>query len=329
MTMKTNLSLFPAAAAVLAGLIALPIAGPAQAQPRIDPATGMPVSGAPGAPGAPHFDPATGMVAPPGAGAPQPGSAGILTAQNTATVVQGQIDGGQYDEALQSCLAFYNQLKGNQSLVPLLDEWVELGRRYPKAREALVKIRDHCVHEFSAGRGYAVLFAEVKAINASWNEEDATVVLFQSIREKDRRLAGQCYPEVEDLLMQRGEYLLCLECLGDPQAHFKSLRGDFQRQVALQERMAQIQRNIQQHQEEMANNSNFPPPPAFSRAFPPPNVAVMATNNFVKQVVTLEQILAGVGRQADAEQIRDQALALVADDHFRTALTDPEPKLHQ
>jgi hypothetical protein len=322
--MKTHPLLFPAAAALLAGLIALQTAGPAKAQPRIDPATGMPASGTANTA---HFDPTTGLVVPPGATPTDPN--GIVIPRNPVAEIHDLIANGQYDDALQGCLTFYNQLKGNQSLTPLLDDWIELGRRYPKARDELVKIRDHGVREFSAGRGYAVLFSEVKAINERLDDEAGTVALFQTIREKDHRLAGQCYPVMEDLLVERGEYALCLGFLGDPQAHFKSLCVAFQRKVALQERQEQIQRTIRQHQEEMAKNANGFAPPVFSSAYPPPNVAVMATNNFVSQVRTLVEIVAGAGDQTTAEKIQREAVALVDDAQLKSAVSDAEQKLHK
>jgi hypothetical protein len=226
---------------------------------------------------------------------------------------------------LKHCLAFQTQLKGDQNLPPLVDDWVELGRRFPQAREALLKIRDHDAAEFAAGRGYAVLFSELKAINGGWNEEDATYALFKTIHKKDRRLARQCYGDAEDLLVTKGEYALCLECLGDPRARFESSRAAFQRTTEMQQRQDAWQNDLRQRQEELAKSSHFPVPPM--RSIPGPySLGGMATNHFVGTVLKLEKILAGAGRLDEAAIIRDQALALVADDRFKSVITDAQLK---
>lgn len=295
MNMKTNSLLIPAVAILFAGFVSLGTAQPA----RLDPATGMPMPGGPG--GAPAMDPAFQAM---------------QDRQKSIDQVHKLIASGDYDEALKECLVFQSQLKGDQTLEPLIADWVELGRRFPAAKDELIKIRDHDVGEFSAGRGYAVLFSEIKSINGWLNEDDATETLFKSIRQQDPKLGGQCYGAVEDLLIQKGEYALCLECIGDPRVHFDGILSGFQMQVA-----------TQQHQIEMQRYMDSMP---FHHAGPPPfagfDQGKMATNNFVAQVVTLEKILSGAGRQADAEIIRDQALATVEDDRIRTATKDIEPK---
>jgi hypothetical protein len=330
--MKTNSSFHPAGAALLTGVISLLAAGTLNAQPGIDPAIGMP--GAAPAPGT-HVDPATGLIPAPNAPTPPPDPTGVQAAISTATSVQQQIAAGQYDDALQNCLTFYHQLQGNQSLNPLVDQWVELGRRYPKAREELVRIRDAKAGEFSKG-GYAVLFSEVKAINEGLNQDDATVTLFKAMLKRDRRLAGQCYPYVEDLLMQKGEYALCLDCLGDPLKQFESLRRGLAMQQQMDERQKQWQADLAERQteqraqlEEVAKKNHQPMPPVFHSPFQPVDMGEMATNNFVGQVRKLVEILVATGDQATAGQIREAALTVTDDGRLKSAVEDAEHKLHK
>ncbi len=298
--MKKPALLTPVAAVLCAAFVSL---GSAQT-PHLDPATGIPVSGGPGAPvGLPPMDAAFKAA---------------QARQDAIDQIHKLIASGDYDEALKNCQAFQSQLKGNDTLEPLLADWVELGRRFPAAREALAKIRDHDVAEFKAGSGYAVLFSELKAINSAWNEDDATETLYKSLWRQDRKLAEQCYGAMEGILMQKGEYAFCLECIGDPRDHFDGIVSGFQMQVALQQQQAAWR----QFTDEQNKRFHRAMPPAFSVFYQ----GKAATNNFVGQVVTLETILAGAGRQADADLVRDQALAIVDSDRIRNAISAKEPQ---
>ena len=325
--MKTNPSLSPTAV-LLAGLVAWSAALSTPAQPAINPLTGLPGSATgipvmPGPDGRPPT-PALGIVPAPDFEAPQPDPA----VKAVATVHQ-LISEGQYDDALQGCLAFYHQLQGDHTLDPIVDDWVELGRRYPQARQELVKIRDYLTAEFTRGGGYALQFGEVKAINAAWGEDAATVTLFKAIQKRDRKLAGQCYPYAEPVLMQQGEYALCLKCLGVPQAQFESLRQNWERQQGFWQRTVEMQKARQQRMAELAEKSHLPPPPVFQPHFPRPDLGEMATNNFVGQVRKLVEFMVATGDKPGAEKIRDQALAVVDDDRVQSAVADAEQKLRQ
>jgi len=336
--MKTNPSLSPTAV-LLAGLVACSAALSTPAQPAINPLTGLPgaATGIPVMPG-PDGRPPTpvlGIAHAPDFEAPQPDPA-----VKAVAAVHQQITEGQYDDALQGCLAFYHQLQGDHTLDPIVDDWVELGRRYPQARQELVKIRDYLTAEFTRGGGYALQFGEVKAINAAWGEDAATVTLFKMIEQRDRKLAGQCYAYAEPVLMQQGEYALCLKCLGAPQAQFESLRQNWDRQKKLRqhvaemekasaERLAEMRKAQQQRMEAWAEKSHQPPPPALPPLPPRPDLGQMATNDFVGNVRKLVELVVATGDKPGAERIRDQALAVVDDDRVQSAVADAEQKLCQ
>jgi hypothetical protein len=70
---------------------------------------------------------------------------------------------GQYEDALQRRIWHYNHAletaDSYQRIVRLSTsfiEWAELGRRYPKARQVLIGIRDRDAERFSAGNGYGL-----------------------------------------------------------------------------------------------------------------------------------------------------------------------------
>jgi serine/threonine protein kinase/uncharacterized membrane protein len=228
---------------------------------------------------------------------------------------------GQYEEALQRHLWYFNhalEYDQGQTGVRLsfaLSQWVELGRRYPKAEAALLDIRDRDAQRLASGQGYANLFSDVHSINRYLGQDDATLALFKRMRETDPKLAGECYYYAEDLLLQKGEYQLLLDCLGDPQSRFESARRGFQAQIESQQRMAEIRKQ-------------YPvPTPRFAGTFHPPDLGQLATNNFVGQVCRLVEILVATGHQADAEKIRDQAVVVLDDARLKSAVTDAEEKM--
>jgi len=214
-----------------------------------------------------------------------------------------------YEESLQRHLWYYNhalEYDPGQAAVRLsftLSDWVELGRRYPKARQALVEIRDRLTREFQDGRGYSQAFQEVASINQELQEDDATYALLKNINEKDPHLARQCYFYVDSLLVSKGEYQMCLNLMGDPLQRFGLIR--------LTSGMDRISTN----------------------AWTTPDALVMlkksANERFVDKVRELVEILVATGHKADAEKIRDQAETELDDARLKSAISDAEKKVHK
>ncbi len=229
----------------------------------------------------------------------------------------------KYEESLQRHLWHFNHAQEfndpYQNIVRLtsgLSDWEELGRHYPKAKQALMEIRDSRTQQLAAGQGYSEMLHEVQAINHELQDDDATVALIKTIHTKDPKLTGQNYFWMEDLLLQKGEYDLLLDCMGNPQAHFESARRGFETQIQSQQRM-----------EEMRKQYPAPAPRLPRGAFVPPDMGQMATNNFVGQVCKLVEILVATGHQADAEKIRDQAVVVLDDARLKSAVSDAEEKI--
>ncbi len=220
-----------------------------------------------------------------------------------------------YEEALQRQIWYFNHALQFGEVNPVrlsfgIMNWRELGQRYPKAKQALIEIRDRDMQEFSEGRGYPELFLEVQSLNRELHDAGATLALFKIIYQQDKQLSGQCYGYAEDLLMQSGDYNLCLKCLGDPQSRFESARRRFEMQIESQQRMAEMRK---QHPV---------PAPQFAGAFRPPDMAQLATNNFVGQVCKLVEILVATDHKADAEKIQDEANAVLSDARLKSAVSD-------
>lgn len=226
---------------------------------------------------------------------------------------------GKYEEALQRLIWYFNhalEYDQGQTGVRLsfaLSQWVELGRRYPKAKQALLEIRDRDAQLLASGQGYAKMFMDVNSINNYLGQEDATLALFKQMYENDPKLAGECFYYAEDLLLKKGEYALLLKCVGEPQAHFESARRGFEVQIESQQRMAEMRKRH--------------PMPAGAPA--PTDFSKFATNNFVGQVCKLVEILVATGHQADAEKIQNQAIAVLDDARLKSAVSHAEKKTQQ
>ncbi len=69
------------------------------------------------------------------------------------------MDQGRFEEALQRQIWYHNhaleydQGQGGVRLTFALSQWIELGRHYPKAKTALIEIRDRDSRALMEGRG--------------------------------------------------------------------------------------------------------------------------------------------------------------------------------
>jgi len=208
---------------------------------------------------------------------------------------------GRYEEALQRQLWYHNHaLQYQPSLSGLrltfaLSQWTELARRYPKAKEALLEIRDRGANEFAQGGGYFELFMEVAAINRELGEQEATLALLKSIQARDPKLARQCYFVAEELLIEKGEYALCASFIKDFQERFERNRSTRERTLANLDRFPETNRAPLQES---------------------------ADRSFISSSRILIEILIGIGRKIEAESIRDQAISVLNVPEFLTAVED-------
>ena len=238
---------------------------------------------------------------------------------------------GRYEESLQRLIWYHN----HSIFVPgqagvrnsfALAYWVELGRLYPKARQALRETRDQDAQAFAAGRGDFALFMEVSSINHYLADDDATYALFQSIRQQDKALAQQCYPLVQGLLIQHGEYAVCLDYLGDPQTAFESICQDRARLKNWEDQQAASRTQRIAQLDEMAKTNGL-----FAKGPVPflPELPKFADEHFIDQTRQLIEILVGGGRMNEAQKIRDEALAVFNDPRLKSAVSDTEAKLQK
>jgi hypothetical protein len=164
---------------------------------------------------------------------------------------------------------------------------------------------------------------DVHSINNHLGEDTATYSLFKDIELKDKQLAEQCFGVIEPMLVERGEYNLCLGYMGDPQGVFDRLRASREQSQKWEADQAVRRADEKKRFEEMGQTN-----PAFARLAStwsdPPK---FADNNFVGQIRQLIEILVGAGRKPEADKIRDEALMVLNDDRIKSAVTDAEQKI--
>ena len=236
---------------------------------------------------------------------------------------------GRFEEALQTFLSNYSQTRvsvTNGPLVTALSDWVELGQRYPKAKQALLDIRDSNVREFVEGRGDTKLFSELAGINTALGEQDSTYALFIGLEQSDAALARECYRLLEPALVERGEYEVCARYLGNPQTWLDITRRTFEMGQGQAQQIAERQLESTRRLEAITQTNRWPRPSRHTYD-PSDTMRKASTNTFVCAVVPVLEILVATGRQAEAEKFRAQALATADDPRLRPALSDVEAKI--
>jgi serine/threonine protein kinase len=221
---------------------------------------------------------------------------------------------GEYQAALDRYLWYWNhalEYEPGLSAVRLsflLSDWVELGRRYPKAKQALLDTRARDTQLLLAGGGDFDVFMELSNINRSLQDEDATYEAFNKLRQRNPTLAWQCFLVAERLLVKHGDYALCLEYVGDPEAAF--------------DRICQRWQLLKQHEQPAEENPvQVASPVAPLRPSTPPKTA---NRHFVDETCQLILILVKTDHKTEAGHIRERALALVNDPQLKSVVTDAE-----
>ena len=333
----------PAASAELwtpPGLQKKPVSRTSAASPRpsatpgagaIDPATGLPISGAGGS--GVVINPLTGLPVPAPPGSPEAAETSVSRLPEEAHEL---IQKHRYEDALQRLIWYQNHAREFTEVTPgfwlkvVLPDWLELGRRYPKAKQALLEIRDNKAREFELGHGQEELFEDLAAVNESLQDEEATYSVFNALQTQNPALAAACYRVMQPLLLKRGEYEVCLRYLGEPRDAFENYRRSWEVTKATSARHEETMKEPRRWQAEFVRKwaADHPDPPMHLTLEPPgTDRSKEADDHFVSQVSTLVLVLVGVHRQSEAEHVSKQALAVLDDPRLETAVSDAQQRI--
>jgi len=144
---------------------------------------------------------------------------------------------GRFEEALQKHIWLHDHVLEAQPsyygvrLSFALAEWIELGKKYPKALQALKAVRDTKTSRLLAGERDRPLFHDVESINDYLGESKATIELFKKIEAAQPEFAVAIYDMAAKALIEAKEFSLAKKYLGDPIARFTKAKDNFNRGI--------------------------------------------------------------------------------------------------
>ncbi len=152
-----------------------------------------------------------------------------------------------------------------------------------------------------------------------------------AIRKGDQKLAQEelyFYVDAFRLMSPGCEYEWCLQVHGRSWvAALPNIKRSFDWDLDVQKRNVEMQERNRKQMEELdrqAGRTNTPHYVDYSM-----NLGSYATNRFVGSVGLLVEILAGSGHTNEAENIRDQALAVTDDSRIKSAVADAETRIQK
>ena len=204
---------------------------------------------------------------------------------------------GKFEEALQKHIWYHDHaLEINQAhygvrLSFALSYWVELGKKYPRALEALKGIRDEKISRLVGGENNRALFHDIVVINEHLGESHATVETFKKIDSARPEFASSVADLADQSLFEAKEYALERKYFGDPFGKFETAKRmlDDGRECAKTSRMPDLNRQVYE-------------------------------NHFTKEIVRLIVVLDRTGDASAARQIQTKALATCSRPEIKNAL---------
>lgn len=212
---------------------------------------------------------------------------------------------GKYEEALQKHIWFHEESKksprmGGVRLSFALSSWIKLSEKYPPAKWALVDIRNKDEKALLDGTGDFSNFHDLSAINKHLKEEDKTYKTFKVLHDKYPKIARRCFHVVKDPLVDKKEYQICGKYIIDPIMEYEKIR----------------------HMREL-NLSMMRTKPKHNT----PKMRQYTDDSFIKKTCQLIEILMGLGKKPEAEEIQKRALKSFDHDKIRRAIKDIEQKI--
>ena len=201
----------------------------------------------------------------------------------------------QYAAALEKYIWFHDHaLNFDRALAGVrlsyaIIEWVDLGKVYPPAREALERVRDTKTESLAQGTHDVMLFHDVASINRSLGEVERTRDLFKVIAGADRDVAEKCFRIALESLVDTKEFALARSFLTNPQKQIEQFAMPFK----------------------FRHQSTPSISPEAQEAF---------VSIYVKNVSRILQVFLGVGEVDVANRLRQFALECAADAQLRDTI---------
>jgi hypothetical protein len=202
---------------------------------------------------------------------------------------------GRHEEALRELVWFHHHaleedraLRGVRLSYALYD-WIELGKVYPPAQQALVDLREQKAQILRLGAGRRDLFIDVVAIDERLGQACATYELYLALAERYSELAARCAQSALPAIVAVKDYRLADQVRFNPE-------------IRIREHAAQLRADIHR----IKNRS-------FVRA--PQRWAMV--KHYAESVRRDVEISAGVGRHDEARRLTALAADLIYDPSLR------------
>jgi len=148
-----------------------------------------------------------------------------------------------YEGALEDYIWFHNNaLQYDPALYGVrlsfaLSDWVELGKKYPKAMRTLLDIRDTKTKQIKEGLGTFELFHDVMSINVFLDKTEDTIDLYTYMTDNDFFLAKKCYRLIRKELIDRGRFQLCNRFINYPLLLAQRMKDELETHTKIYKKM--------------------------------------------------------------------------------------------
>lgn len=208
------------------------------------------------------------------------------------------VEDGQYQKALDAHLWFHEQSKsspamGGVRLSFALSSWLELGKKYPSALDALKAVRDKDKELLLSGTGDFSNFHDFSAINQTLGLNQQTVELFLRLDEQSSEQTEIYYIVAEALLIKAQQYDIISKYIGDPIVKYENMRYMRERSLSY------------------ANSSA-----ASQKVF----LLDSANQQYIQGVLNLLKVCLAIDKKDAALEIQKRALSYYDDDKIRDAI---------
>jgi hypothetical protein len=209
---------------------------------------------------------------------------------------------GEYEEALNHYIWYHERAHiYDPSLVGVqlsfaLHGWVQLGEKYPPAREALLALRERMVDAVKAGESILSSFQVYAAINRECGEVSKTGELFLIASERQSKDLRQCYLLAEDGLVAIEAFHVCSLYINSISERYDAIR---------RVRALSLDHNRTPMKLGLGHGARY---------------RESVESRFANEVSRVIMILLNVGRTEEAEQLCLRALADCDNDNARTTI---------
>jgi hypothetical protein len=151
-----------------------------------------------------------------------------MTAQERLQAARQAATEGRHEEALREFIWFHHHALderaslGGVRLSYALYYWLDLGKAYPPALQALDDLRAHKAQALLRGEGDLGMFLDVCAIDRVKEDSRATYELYLALSERQPALAAQCAQLALPAIVAARDYPLADRLRGDPEMRIRT-----------------------------------------------------------------------------------------------------------